>query len=212
MKLMISAVMLLSAAFAGCASESGNADSKGGEKTTTQKTAGQPNQAAEIKPAKVEGNSVALTPENTKIQFVGTHANPNKPDPRTGTFGDFTGKATIDGDKLTAVEVDIETESLSTSIEKLTNHLKSADFFDVREHPQARFQSTKIEGEGDKVNITGDLTLLGVTKSITFPATVSSKDSLSLKAEFTIDRTEFGMDYRPDQVEKEVEMTVTIGQ
>jgi polyisoprenoid-binding protein YceI len=143
---------------------------------------------------------------------VGTHADPNKPDPRTGTFGDFTGKATIDGGKLTAVQVDIKTESLSTSIEKLTNHLKSADFFDVREHPQATFQSTKIEGEGDKVNITGDLTLLGVKKSITFPATVSIKEDLSLKAEFTIDRTEFGMDYGLANVKKEVEMTVTVGQ
>jgi polyisoprenoid-binding protein YceI len=213
MKLMTPAALLLSVALAGCSSESSNADSKDGEKTASQETAGQPNQAAEIKSADNEGKKeVALTPDNTKIQFVGTHADPKKPDPRTGSFEDFTGKAIMDGDKLTKVQVDIKTESLTTSIEKLKNHLKSADFFDVREHPQATFQSTKIEGEGDKVNITGDLTLLGVTKSITFPATVSIKDDLSLKAEFTIDRTEFGMDYGLEGVKKEVEMTVTIGQ
>jgi polyisoprenoid-binding protein YceI len=212
MKHVISAAMLFSIALAGCAEQSGDAKTKEGDaKTTPQKTSDQPNESAEIKPANGTGNEVALTPGNTKIQFVGIHADPNKPDPRTGNFNDFTGKATLDGDKLTAVQVDIKTESLSTEFEKLTNHLKSADILDVREHTQATFQSTKIEGEGDTVTITGDLTLLGVKKSITFPATVSVKDELSLKAEFTIDRTEFGMDYRPDQVKKEVEMTVTVG-
>ena len=145
------------------------------------------------------------------IQFVGVHTDPDKPDPRTGTFGTFTGTATVDGDALTSVNVDIETASLTTEIDKLTAHLKSADFFNVNEYPTAKFASTSIEDAGDgTVNITGDLTLLGETKSITFPATVSTANGLKLDVAFTIDRTEFGMDYGVENVKKEVEMTVKI--
>lgn len=160
--------------------------------------------------AQAEGD-IPLTPENTRIQFVGTHAG-DKPDPRTGTFGKFAGTAKVAGGALTTVSVEIETASLSTEIPKLTDHLKSPDFFEVRQHPKATFQSTGIEDAGDgTVKITGDLTLRGITRSISFPATVSTADGLSLKAEFTVDRTDFGMNYGVDKVEKPVAMTVTVG-
>ena len=154
---------------------------------------------------------VALTPENTLIQFVGTHVG-DKPDPRTGKFGKLTGSAKGADGKLTEVMVTIDTASLETEIEKLTNHLKSPDFFDVRQHPEATFVSKKIEaGEDGKVNITGDLTMLGETKSITFPAVVKVGKDMSLTAEFVIDRTEFGMNYSPDKVHKDVTMTIKVG-
>jgi polyisoprenoid-binding protein YceI len=155
---------------------------------------------------------VALTPESTKIQFVGTHSG-DKPDPRTGTFGKFTGKAVVEGETLQSLQVDIETASLTTDIEKLTNHLKSPDFFDVRQHPKATFVSTKVEPDGaGKVKITGDLTLLGVKKPISFPATVSTVGgALKLNAEFSIDRTQFNMTYGEGKVEKLVAMTVAVG-
>lgn len=157
-------------------------------------------------------SAVAITPENTKIQFVGTHTDKDKPDPRTGTFGAFDGTANVDGGTLKSIEVEIETASLTTEIEKLTNHLRGPDFFNAKTHPKATFKSTKIEDAGDgTVNITGDLTLLGNTKSITFPATVSTDDGLTLQSEFTIDRTEFEMNYGLEGVEKAVAMTVTVG-
>lgn len=171
-------------------------------------------QADEAMIAAAEGRQqIALTPENTLIQFVGVHANPDKPDPRTGKFNQFTGTiATADGD-VKSIHVEIDTASLRTEIEKLTNHLKSADFFNVNEHPKATFTSTKIEpAEGGKVNVTGDLTLLGNTQSITFPATVSTDGEFSLQAEFQIDRTRFGMDYGTDNVLKEVDMTITVNE
>ena len=165
--------------------------------------------AAAAEPA---GNEVALTPENTRIQFVCAHVG-DKPDPRTGNFEKFDGKAVVDGGTLKSIRVDIETASINAEVgEKLTNHLKSPDFFDVREHPKATFVSTAIEPAGEgQVTITGDLTLLKVTKPITFPATVSTENGLTLQAEFSFDRTEFGMTYSPDRVEKTVAMTVTIG-
>lgn len=158
-----------------------------------------------------DGDTVELSADNTLIQFVGVHTDPEKPDPRTGRFEDFTGTATVSDGNLQAVHVDINTESLTTEIEKLTTHLKSGDFFNVNEFPKAEFQSTSIEDAGDgKVNITGDLTLLGKTNSILFPATVSTDDGLAIDATFTIDRTQFGMDYGVENVKKEVEMTVKL--
>lgn len=155
---------------------------------------------------------VALTPENTKIQFVGTHVG-DDPKPRTGTFGTFQGTAALEGEQLKSVQVDIETASLTTDIDRLTNHLKSPDFFDVNQFPQAKFVSTAVEPAGDgQVTITGDLTLLGTTKSISFPATVSTSDGFKLNAELVIDRTQFGMTFGEGQVVHDVTLTVTAGQ
>ncbi|RCS40465.1 YceI family protein [Bremerella cremea] len=154
---------------------------------------------------------VTLSPDNTLIQFVGTHVG-DKPDPRTGNFGKFKGTAKANDGKLTSVTVAIETASLETEFDKLTNHLKNADFFDVRRHPEAKFTSTKIEyGDDGTAKITGDLTLLEKTKSITFPAKVTVGKDVKLNAEFVIDRLEFGMDYSPDKVHKDVTMTIKVG-
>jgi polyisoprenoid-binding protein YceI len=164
--------------------------------------------------ASVAGKTTEITlrPQNTKIGFVGLHAG-DKPDPREGTFEAFSGKAVIVSGSLASLEVIIDTTSVSTQIDRLTNHLKSPDFFDVNEHPESTFKSTSIQTDGttaDQVTVNGDLTLHGVTKSISFPATVATDDGLRLNAEFSIDRTEFGMDYSADKVVADVSMTVSI--
>ncbi|APZ95055.1 YceI family protein [Fuerstiella marisgermanici] len=161
-----------------------------------------------------DGDSIALTPDNTTIAFIGSHVTDEKPDPkaRTGQFEKFDGTAIVEGGELKSLEVAIDTTSITTEQDKLTNHLKSPDFFDVNQHPEASFAATKIEaGEAGQVVVTGDLTLLGTTKTISFPATVSTEDGLKLDAEFTIQRTAFGMEYGPDKVEDDVQMMVTIG-
>jgi polyisoprenoid-binding protein YceI len=160
------------------------------------------------------GDVTTLSPENTKIQFVGIHSG-DKPDPRTGTFEKFSGEAKVDPavGTVTSLTVDIDTTSLKTDIEKLTDHLKSPDFFNVNEHPTAKFESTKIEtGADGQSTITGNLTLLGVTKEISFPAKVAVQDGkVTMQAEFTIDRSEFGMTYGEGKVEYPVQMTVSVG-
>jgi len=171
--------------------------------------------SATAEPVPVAGGKVALSPNNTKINFVGTHAAPKKPDPRTGGFGKFKGEAVVDGKALKSVSVDIETESLWTEIGgRLTNHLKSADFLEVREHPTAKFVSTRIESAADgKAKITGNLTLHGQTKEVSFPATVAVTDKgLTLASEFKIDRTNWGINYEPNQVVKEVTLKIAIGE
>lgn len=161
--------------------------------------------------ARAAESTVALSPKNTKIQFVGIHTG-DKPDPRTGNFAKFAGSATLLDNQLTAIVVEIDTTSLTTEIDRLTNHLKSADFFDVREHPKAVFKSTAIEpGSDGQWNIKGNLTLLGETKPVAFPAKVSTEGGLAMLAKFELDRTQFGMNFGVDRVDKMVTMTIEVG-
>lgn len=171
--------------------------------------------SAASEPVRIEGGVATLTPENTRIGFVGAHkaADPN---PRVGMFERFTGKAEVDADGKTpkAVSVDIETASIWTEAgDRLTNHLNAPDFLDTREYPKATFQSTDVKKESDnQYTVTGDLTLHGTTKPVTFPLTLEVTDAgVTGNAEFTIDRTEFGMDQNTERVEEEVTITVAIG-
>lgn len=107
--------------------------------------------------------------------------------------------------------LDLENEK---SNNKLVNHLKSEDFFDVAEYPTARFKITDVKPIGNGVsetseneiipthNITGNLTMRGITKSITFPAMVKmSDDSIITKTDqFIIDRTEWGLNYKSKKI------------
>lgn len=83
--------------------------------------------------------------------------------------------------------------------EKLDGHLKAPDFFDVANFPEAKFEITSVsEGtEPGKVTISGNLTLRGVTKNITFPATVSEATETSVKAsaDFNVLREDWGITY-----------------
>ena len=151
----------------------------------------------------------SLTGENTKITFTGTKKN-GKHD---GGFAKLTGTATItDGNLATLkVEVEIDCDSLYSDNEKLTAHLKNPDFFGVKDHPKATFKTTKIEKADTVYHLTGDLTMLGKTQSVTFPATVSVKDgTLTLSAEFKIDRTRWGMTYGKGMIDNDVAIKVVL--
>lgn len=81
--------------------------------------------------------------------------------------------------------------------EKLEGHLKAADFFDVEKFPTAKFEVTGSEVKDGKVELTGNLTLKEVTKSITIPVTVTEDGEFAtLKSDvFSVDRTDFGVTY-----------------
>jgi polyisoprenoid-binding protein YceI len=174
---------------------------------------GQTALAAEVVP--LDKGVANISAANSKITFVGTHSGA-KPDPRTGGFAKFTGKVTVDPatKALTAVTADIDTTSLYTAIPKLTDHLKTADFFEVREYPTAKFESTKVvPGKDGAATVTGKLTLHGKTQEISFPATVTvTPDGITLKSDFTINRSEFGMSYGAGKVEDKVSLSVVVGE
>jgi polyisoprenoid-binding protein YceI len=158
-----------------------------------------------------EGVTIVLSPDNTQIQFIGTH-NKENPEPRTCEFTDFRGEATIDGDgKLTGVNIEIQTNSVSTFAQKLTGHLMSEDFLDVRAHPTIVFETTGIVADDEHSTLNGNLTLMGTTKQISIPANISvTDDKFSLTGSVTINRSEYGMDRMLDAVNDEVQINVTV--
>jgi polyisoprenoid-binding protein YceI len=151
----------------------------------------------------------SLTGDNTSLTFVGKKAK-GKHD---GGFKKLTGTATVtDGDITTLkIEANIDIDSIYTDNDGLTKHLKGADFFGVKDNPTAKFKVTKVEKSDKGYTVTGDLTLLGKTKSVSFPATIDAAgDTLSLKSDFKIDRTNWGMTYGKGMIDNEVELKLTV--
>jgi len=92
----------------------------------------------------------------------------------SGRFTKFDGAIKVDTKDInkSSVEVSIDATSINTDNEARDKHLRSADFFDVEKFPTITFKSTAVkEVEKGKLQVTGDLTMHGVTKSITFPIT-----------------------------------------
>lgn len=93
-----------------------------------------------------------------------------------GEFSKTSGTAQIDDADLSksSVDVTIVAASVDTRDEKRDGHLKSADFFDVAKYPNITFKSTKVvAGKDGALQITGDLTMHGVTKSVTLDGEIS---------------------------------------
>jgi len=88
----------------------------------------------------------------------------------TGRFKNFTVSAETDGDDFInakGIKLVAEVNSIDTHNEQRDNHLRSADFFDAENHPQLIFKATRYEVNGDDGKLTGDLSIRGITKSIT---------------------------------------------
>jgi polyisoprenoid-binding protein YceI len=150
-----------------------------------------------------------LSGDNTKVEFTGT----KKDGKHVGGFKKLSGTIAVPGDDLSkaTIEVTIETDSLFSDNDMLTTHLKSKDFFDVKTNKTSAFKSTKIETGKDGHQVTGDLTLNGKTKSVSFPAKVEVKDgTLTLTSSFKIDRTQFGMTYGEGKVDNDVVLRVEV--
>jgi polyisoprenoid-binding protein YceI len=136
-----------------------------------------------------------------------------------GSFEGFTGTVNLveGAPEKSTVTVEIDTATLKTDPQKLADHLKSKDFFDVAKFPKAKFTSTAVKAGGDKGathTVTGNLELHGVTKGITFPATIKVEgDSVKVNAEFAINRKDFTLVYPGmpnDLIKDEVAIKLTI--
>lgn len=151
--------------------------------------------------------SLTLDSEKSKIEFIG-----KKPDGKhVGGFKAFkaSGNADFQNHATNKLEIVIDTTSIWSDNEKLTNHLKNPDFFDVRKYPTITFTATKIAPKGEgKADITGDLTMLGKTVAITVPAKVGvDEERITINTNFKLDRTKWGMAYGTGNIENDVEVT-----
>jgi polyisoprenoid-binding protein YceI len=120
-----------------------------------------------------------------------------------GFFRDFTGTVNYDPKDVTksTVEFTAKVTSVDTGVAPRDNHLRTADFFEVEKYPDMTFKSTKIEKKDKGLILTGDLTMKGVTKSISFPFNVvgflkSERGTrMGATAETVINRKDFGVNY-----------------
>ena len=142
-----------------------------------------------------------IDPSHTRIGFSARHAMVTKV---RGHFDEFEGSAHVDTvtPANSSVTVTIQAASVTTGNEQRDGHLKTPDFFDIASYPQITFVSTNVERDGSEWAITGDLTINGVTKSVTIPfeETGSAKDPfgntrVGFEGEVTIDRTEWNLSF-----------------
>ncbi len=144
-----------------------------------------------------ETATYAIEPATSKVEWTGAKITAH----HDGKFTSFKGTVTVPGGKAEAAKIhlDIDTASLTVDPDKLAGHLKSPDFFDVEKFPKATFDSTSITAggaNGATHTITGNLALHGVTKSVTFPATVNvTPAKVSAKADFSIIRKDWNLVY-----------------
>lgn len=159
--------------------------------------------AVEVTDSDVAPSETAITytlqPES-EIKFVGSKVTGS----HDGGFKTFTGSFTVADGQLvgTGHQVVIEMDSIWSDNDNLTGHLKNEDFFDVDKHPTSTFVLTGLNAtdEAGKYNVSGNFTLIGNTRNLTFPATATvDGEKVSIHAKFDINRKDWGVVYAGKQ-------------
>lgn len=137
-----------------------------------------------------------------------------------GRFNESSGKFTIEpaDPSKNSIEIEVKTNSIDTANEARDKHLKGPDFFNTVEFPAMTFKSTSFKKKDDgNYEVTGDLTIHGVTKPVTATAELVGAGKgmrgemrAGWDATLVIDRTDFGMNYMPDNIGTEVTLTIAV--
>jgi polyisoprenoid-binding protein YceI len=142
-----------------------------------------------------------IDPTHSRIGFVARHAMVTKV---RGSFNEFDGTGTFDAANPAAahLQLTIKAASIDTRNADRDAHLRSNDFFDMETYPAITFVSTHVEQTGDEYQVTGDLTIKGVTKSVTvdFEYTGTAVDPygntrVGLDGTTTINRKDWGVSW-----------------
>jgi polyisoprenoid-binding protein YceI len=125
-----------------------------------------------------------------------------------GKFKTFTATLLYDAADITksSIEAAIDATSIDTGIDERDTHLRSSDFFDVAQHPSIHFRSTAIVNRAGQLVAVGVLSMRGVDKPIEIPFAVrglevdteSSKVSIGISADTTLNRHDYGISWRHD--------------
>lgn len=144
----------------------------------------------------------AIDPAHSSVQFSVRHMMISNV---KGAFNGVKGTVLYDPDapETGSVQVEIDASTINTLDTTRDTHLKSADFLDVAQFPAITFNSTRIEGTGDRLKIDGDLTIHGVTKPVTLEVediTPEGKDPwgntrIGTSAKTRIKRSDFGLSW-----------------
>ena len=137
--------------------------------------------------------------EKSRIEFVGAKVTRD----HQGRFNKFDGWLEYAEGKPSRIAFDIDLTDIWTDTEKLTEHLKSPDFFDAAKYPKATFVSTSLTEApagspgGATHTVKGNLNLHGVEKEVTSPVVAKqSAEGVRTTSEFTINRHDWGISYR----------------
>lgn len=158
--------------------------------------------AAAAAPSSTGRETLAIDRASSSVGFTGAKITAT----HDGSFSDFDGTIELDPQDLTAssVRVTVQIASLSIEPERLAQHLLTPDFFDAPQFPTATFESTAVRAGGEGQiggraathTITGNLTLRGRTRAISFPAVIAVEPSgVRAQSELTINRRDFGIVY-----------------
>ena len=166
----------------------------------------------------VPSGEYGLDDHHAYISFTYSHIGYSTP--HIG-FRNFDANLTLDSEnpQNSEIEVVIDTTSIDSRVDEFNGHLRGSNFFDTDNYPQATFKSTRIEGTGeDTFNVTGDLTIKDITKSVTLEATLNKAamhpmrkiPAVGFSAETTIMRSDFGLDRAVPAVGDEVTIYITV--
>jgi polyisoprenoid-binding protein YceI len=158
-----------------------------------------------------------LDPGHTMVLFSWNHFGFSNP---TANLGQVDGTLVYDeaAPAKSTVEVTLPLAGLDTFVPKLDEHLKSKDFLDAATYPTVTFKSTKVATAGkDKLKVTGDLTVHGVTKPVTLDVTVNKVgphpmmkvQTAGFDATATIKRSDFGVGAYVPNVSDEIKIRIT---
>lgn len=161
--------------------------------------------------------SYKMDPTHTSVIFIVNHLGFSN---YQGRFGGASGELTLDREnpQASSATISIDLTKVDSGLEALDNHMKSADFLDVENHPTATFKSTSVELTGEKTaTITGDLSLLGETKPLILDVRLTGEGDhpmtgdhvLGFGATGTVTRSEYGMNYLVPAVSDEVELQIS---
>lgn len=134
-----------------------------------------------------------------------------------GRFNDFGGTFTLDSDAAKcAFTMNVKVDSIDTANAMRDAHLKNEDFFDTKKFPTITFKSTAVKVTRAGYELTGDFTMHGVTKSITFTLTGGKKaefpkgmQRIGFSTELTLKRSDYGMDKSIPAISDEVNIAIS---
>ena len=169
-------------------------------------------------PAKAEIEYYKFDKAHTQILFFIDHLGFSK---SQGEFHEYEGAFTFNraDPEKSSVEITINTDSIDMDDEKWNEHMKNEDFFDVAKFPTMTFKSTEIKKTSDKTaNVTGDLTILEITKPVTLNVTFNKagvhtfnqKYVAGFSATTQIKRSDFGMNYGLPLIGDEVDIRLEV--
>jgi polyisoprenoid-binding protein YceI len=134
-----------------------------------------------------------------------------------GRFNNPTGTISYDKEdpSKSTFNIEIKTEEIDTANEKRDQHLKSPDFFDAKQFPTITFKSTAVKASGDDLEVTGDLTLHGVTKSVVVKLKKTGEAQTQMgyrtgwEAHHDLKRSDYGMNGLQGAVGDDVHLVIS---